>query len=121
MAIACLVLRAPCSPRRIFSISSRTNSPACVLGDFPSRLSSRARSMVRLSGMMSLIVVERRYALGRTMVHAARGSAACSGSAFAAEPEMIERIRAAAVDHEIERRDGPHQRVFEAELVPELA
>jgi hypothetical protein len=32
MAMACLVERAPCLPRRMCSISSRTNSPACVVG-----------------------------------------------------------------------------------------
>jgi hypothetical protein len=52
MAIACLAERAPCSPLRIDSISSRTNSPACVEADFPSRLSRRARSMVCFFGMM---------------------------------------------------------------------
>ena len=36
MAIACLVERAPCLPSRMCSISSRTNSPACVDGAFPS-------------------------------------------------------------------------------------
>ena len=46
IAIACLAERAPCLPSRICSISSRTNSPACVLADFPSRLSSAARSSV---------------------------------------------------------------------------
>jgi len=51
MAMACLVERAPCFPSRICSISSRTNSPACVEGDFPSRSSSRARSMVSCSGI----------------------------------------------------------------------
>src|SRR5918993_3293281 len=39
IAIACFVERAPCFPSRMCSISSRTNSPACVLGAFPSRLS----------------------------------------------------------------------------------
>ena len=46
IAIACLVERAPCLPSRTCSVSSRTNSPACVLGDFPSALSSAARSNV---------------------------------------------------------------------------
>ena len=50
IAIACLVDRAPCFPSRMCSISSRTNSPACVEGAFPSRLSCRARSMVSFSG-----------------------------------------------------------------------
>src|SRR6185312_12752345 len=56
MAIACLVERAPCSPRRILSISACTNSPAWVEGDLPSRASCRAFSMVSLSGMLVLIV-----------------------------------------------------------------
>src|SRR6185437_9706078 len=51
MAIACRVDRAPCSPRRISSISSRTNSPAWVDGDLPSRLSCSAFLMVRWSGI----------------------------------------------------------------------
>ena len=51
IAIACLVERAPCLPSRMWSISSRTNSPACVLGDFPSRLSRWARSSVSFSGI----------------------------------------------------------------------
>jgi len=34
IAIACFVERAPCLPSRICSISSRTNSPAAVVGDF---------------------------------------------------------------------------------------
>src|SRR5207245_117853 len=33
IAIACLAERAPCLPSRTCSISSRTNSPACVLHD----------------------------------------------------------------------------------------
>jgi hypothetical protein len=51
MAIACFVERAPCLPRRMCSISWRTNSPACVEGDFPSAASFRARASVRFSGM----------------------------------------------------------------------
>src|SRR5262249_17883474 len=51
IAIACFVLRAPCLPSRIWCISSRTNSPACVVGAFPSRASWRARSMVLFSGI----------------------------------------------------------------------
>ena len=41
---------APCSPRRISSICSRTNSPACVLGDLPARLSCLARRMASFFG-----------------------------------------------------------------------
>ena len=51
IAIACSGERAPCLPSRICSISSRTNSPACVEGDSPCRWSSRARSMVSSSGI----------------------------------------------------------------------
>jgi hypothetical protein len=50
--MACFVFLTPCFPCRIFSTSARTNSPACVLGDFPSRLSSSAFSIVFLSGML---------------------------------------------------------------------
>src|SRR5712671_2274720 len=59
IAIACFVERAPCSPLRIFSISSLTNSPACVDGDLPSRLSFPARSIVFLSGIISWIKIHR--------------------------------------------------------------
>ena len=51
IAMACLVERAPCFPSRICSISSRTNSPACVDGDLPSLSSSRTRSIVSSSGI----------------------------------------------------------------------
>src|SRR5437660_808726 len=51
MAIACCGERAPCSPSRICSISSRTNSPAWVEGDLPSRSSSRALSTGSSSGI----------------------------------------------------------------------
>jgi len=51
MAIACLGDRAPCFPSRMWCISSRTNSPACVDLDFPCAASRRARSMVSFSGM----------------------------------------------------------------------
>jgi hypothetical protein len=51
IAIACSGERAPCFPSRTWWISSRTNSPACVDGDFPSRFASRARSTVRFSGI----------------------------------------------------------------------
>jgi hypothetical protein len=53
MAIACLVLRAPCLPSRTWCISSRTNPPACVLGAFPERASRRARLMVSFLGIKS--------------------------------------------------------------------
>ena len=53
MAIACCGERAPCLPLRICSISSRTNSPACVVGALPSRLSRRARSSVFFSGIVA--------------------------------------------------------------------
>src|SRR5688572_29639624 len=51
MAMACLALRAPCSPSRMWWISSRTNSPAWVLADAPRRLARRARSTVAFSGI----------------------------------------------------------------------
>src|SRR5262245_48487813 len=51
MAIACFAERAPCLPSRTCSISSRTNSPAAVLGLFPWRRSLRARFAMRFSGM----------------------------------------------------------------------
>jgi len=53
MAMTCFAERAPCLPSRTCSISSRTNSPACVLADFPSRLSFSARSSVSFSGRIS--------------------------------------------------------------------
>jgi hypothetical protein len=42
MAMACFADLAPCSPSRILSISARTNSPACVPGESPRRLSAFA-------------------------------------------------------------------------------
>jgi hypothetical protein len=54
MAIACCGDLAPCLPRRILRISSWTNSPACVLGDLPARLSFRAFAIARRTGMIIL-------------------------------------------------------------------
>jgi hypothetical protein len=54
MAIVCSGDLAPCSPSRICSISSRTNSPAWVEGDLPSRSSSRALSAAS-SGIAILV------------------------------------------------------------------
>jgi hypothetical protein len=54
MAIACWAERAPCLPSLTCSISSRTNSPAAVEGDFPCFKSSLARSMTSFSGITSL-------------------------------------------------------------------
>ena len=51
MAIACFVERAPCFPSRMWWISSRTNSPACVEGALPSSRSCFARSSVSCSGI----------------------------------------------------------------------
>jgi hypothetical protein len=59
MAIACSGERAPCSPSRMCSISSRTNSPACVLGAMPSRSSSRARSIASSSGIIKMFRLQR--------------------------------------------------------------
>jgi hypothetical protein len=51
IAIACCGERTPCFPSRTCSISSRTNSPAAVDGDLPSRRSSSARFFVDSSGI----------------------------------------------------------------------
>ena len=51
IAIACLADFAPCLPSRMCRISSCTNSPACVDGDLPSRLSFCARLIVFFSGI----------------------------------------------------------------------
>lgn len=53
IAMACLADRAPCLPFRICLISSRTNSPACVVGAFPARLAFLARLTVFFSGIVS--------------------------------------------------------------------
>lgn len=55
MAIACSGDRAPCSPSRMCSISSRTNSPACVETDLPSRLSFLARLIASSAGTTNRI------------------------------------------------------------------
>src|SRR5207248_8177604 len=57
MAIACSVERAPCLPSRTCSISSRTNSPACVLGALPCRFALCARSIVFFSGIILLLAI----------------------------------------------------------------
>lgn len=51
MAIACFAERAPCFPSRMCSISSLTNSPACVDGAFPCRFARNARCFVFFSGI----------------------------------------------------------------------
>jgi len=56
IAIACCGDRAPCLPSRTWWISSRTNSPAWVLGDLPSRASSCALSIVSFSGMTTSLL-----------------------------------------------------------------
>jgi hypothetical protein len=55
IAIACRADRAPCLPWRTCSISSRTNSPACVEGALPSRSASWARSTVSSSGIARVV------------------------------------------------------------------
>jgi hypothetical protein len=55
IAIACRADRAPCLPWRTCSISSRTNSPACVEGALPSRSASWARSRVSSSGIVIIV------------------------------------------------------------------
>lgn len=54
IAMACFADFAPCFPLRICSISSRTNSPAWVVGAFPSFLSFFARSIALFSGIKGL-------------------------------------------------------------------
>jgi hypothetical protein len=51
IAMACFEERAPCLPSRMWCISSRTNSPACVVGALPSCLSFLARLKVSFSGI----------------------------------------------------------------------
>jgi hypothetical protein len=50
------------------SITSLTNSPACVLADFPSRLSRRARSIVSFFGMLRLAFPRPGRLVGRNLV-----------------------------------------------------
>ena len=50
IAMAWFAERAPCFPSRMLCISCWTNSPAWVLGDFPSRASSWALSIASFSG-----------------------------------------------------------------------
>lgn len=68
MAIAWFADRAPCFPSRIWCISSRTNSPACVLGDFPSRLSCSAFRITSSSGISHHPVQNRSAAMGNFQV-----------------------------------------------------
>jgi hypothetical protein len=56
IAMACFVDRAPCLPSRMWSISSRTNSPACVLGALPSRLSCSPAAMYAFQAWFLLYV-----------------------------------------------------------------
>ena len=58
MAMALFVERAPCLPFRTCSISSRTNSPACVVGALPCRFALRARCNVFCSGMLTSRVAD---------------------------------------------------------------
>ena len=51
-AIACFDERAPCLPLRMWSISSRTNSPAAVDGRFPVERSRFAFLTVLLLGIV---------------------------------------------------------------------
>jgi len=62
MAMACLVDRAPCLPSRMWSISSRTNSPAWVVGAFPARAALRALLMVFFSGIVTSVHCRSNYA-----------------------------------------------------------
>jgi hypothetical protein len=58
IAIACFGFRTPCFPSRTWWISSRTNSPACVLGDLPSSASRWARRTVSCSGISPPYLLE---------------------------------------------------------------
>src|SRR5690348_13116189 len=62
MAIACCDDLAPCLPWRMSSISSRTNSPACVLADLPARLSCMAFLTVCFLGIDSSLHCSARLA-----------------------------------------------------------
>lgn len=59
IAIACFVDRAPCLPRRTCSTSSRTYSPACVVGARPARLAAVARLRVVFSGIADYLLIAR--------------------------------------------------------------
>lgn len=81
MAIACLLELAGPSPSFISFISSRTNSPACVLGDFPSLAASLALSsgfFVGMGGMWGRGVSAGRWGAG---VRGGRGGVGAWGRA----------------------------------------
>jgi hypothetical protein len=63
IAIACLVERAPCFPSRTCSISSRTNSPAWVVGALPCRFACLARRSVFCSGNVHLAVADQQITM----------------------------------------------------------
>src|SRR5947208_3539378 len=86
MAMACLADRAPCLPSRMWCISSRMNSPACVVGALPSRLSRRARSMVSFSGMGSPCA-------GESMQREYRGNCQGSGKSGQMLPPLFLNLR----------------------------
>jgi hypothetical protein len=73
IATACFGERAPCLPPRMGCISSRMNSPACVVGRLSSRRARRARSRGLCSGMGYLLqtVAHCRAALSRQPWNAA--------------------------------------------------
>ncbi len=70
--MACSGERAPCSPSRTCSISSRTNSPACVLGALPSLASSRARSIASSSGISTFFASSHTFGRGKLRRTSAR-------------------------------------------------
>src|SRR5437660_6708272 len=86
MAIAWRAERAPCLPLRMSSISSRTNSPATVLGDLPARAFRRARSRVRFSGMGSPSVKFSQLVL-RALEHGALRARQAAAGAIEVEVE----------------------------------
>jgi hypothetical protein len=84
MAMACCGERAPCLPSRMWCISSRTNSPACVEGDLPSCLSRSARSRVSFSGIRPPKVELGMRSSHRRRVWSRAESGNCCNAAFLA-------------------------------------
>jgi len=71
IAMACLVERAPCFPSRTWCISSRTNSPACELGDLPpSRLPALSRWSLSRASTLTPVSSVRRTRILRNRLHA---------------------------------------------------
>src|SRR5438874_2834905 len=101
MAMACLLERAPCLPWRTCSISSRTNSPAAVVGALPSLRSFFALLMVFRSGMGGSCARPLRGAgkLVEVIDERAHGRIEAGNLRIAALDQvvLVRRVRAAAV------------------------